>query len=70
MSIKTRKSNGQGHTYKVGNSWKTVIIIQRRTVAATAKSQQESKRRAKEKIQQLPIANHGKLLGVNVAQSS
>ena len=38
MSIKTRKSNGQGHTYKVGNSWKTVITIQGRTVTATANS--------------------------------
>ena len=42
MSTKTRKSNGQGHTYKVGKSWKTVITSQGRTVTATAKTQQES----------------------------
>ena len=65
MSIKTRKSNGQGHTYKVGNSWKTVITSQGRTVTATAKTQQESKRRAKEKLHQLPAANNGKVLGAN-----
>jgi integrase len=65
MSIKTRKSNGQGHTYKVGNSWKTVITSQGRTVTATAKTQQESKRRAKEKVHQLPAANNGKVLGAN-----
>lgn len=63
MSTKTRKSNGQSHTYKVGNSWKTVIAIQGRAVTATAKTQQESKRRAKEKVHQLPIANHGKISG-------
>ena len=62
MSIKTRKSNGQGHTFKVGNSWKTVITSQGRTVTATAKTQQESKRRAKEKVHQLPAANNGKVL--------
>ena len=60
---KSRKANGQGHTYKVGNSWKTVITSQGRTVTATAKSQQESKRRAKEKLVQLPIANTGKAMG-------
>jgi integrase len=65
MSTKTRKSNGQGHTYKVGNSWKTVITSQGRTVTATAKTQQESKRRAKEKIHQLPVANNGKVLGAS-----
>lgn len=65
MSTKTRRSNGQGHTYKIGNSWKTVITIQGRTVTTTAKSQQESKRRAKEKVSHLPVANHGKQLGVN-----
>ena len=60
---KSRKANGQGHTYKVGNSWKTVITSQGRTVTATAKSQQESKRRAKEKLVHLPIANNGKVSG-------
>jgi len=65
MSIKTRKSNGQGHTYKVGNSWKTVITSQGRTVTATAKTQQESKRRAKEKVLQLPAANNGKVVGAS-----
>jgi integrase len=65
MSTKTRKSNGQGHTYKVGNSWKTVITSKGRTVTATAKTQQESKRRAKEKVHQLPVANNGKVVGAN-----
>jgi integrase len=49
----------------VGNSWKTVITSQGRTVTATAKTQQESKRRAKEKIHQLPVANNGKVLGAS-----
>lgn len=65
MATKTRKSNGHGYTYKVGNSWKTVISSQGRTVTATAKTQQESRRRAKEKAQQLPVVNHGRILGSN-----
>jgi integrase len=65
MSTKTRKSNGQGHTYKVGNSWKTVITSKGRTVTATAKTQQESKRRAKEKVHQLPASNNGKVVGAS-----
>ena len=62
QTSKSRKANGQGHTYKVGNSWKTVITSRGRTVTATAKSQQESKRRAKEKLTQLPAVNHGKVI--------
>jgi Phage integrase, N-terminal SAM-like domain len=60
---KSRKSNGQGYTYRVGNSWKTVIESQGRVVTATAKSQQESRRRAKEKVLQLEPLNNGIVMG-------
>lgn len=50
--VKGRKSNHQGHTYKVGNSWRTVIRINGSTVSANASTQQESRKRAKEKLNQ------------------
>ena len=49
-----RKANGQGHTYKVGNSYRTVIHRDAYVVTAMANTPQESKRRAKEKLLALP----------------
>ena len=54
--IRSRKSNHQGHTYKVGNSWRTVIRINGATVSANASTQQESRKRAKEKLNQTQVA--------------
>lgn len=47
---KTRKGNGQGYTYQVGNSYKTVIRHQGRVISATAKTRAESRKNAKEKL--------------------
>lgn len=49
-----RKANYQGHTYKVGNSWRTVIRAQGKTISANASTQQESRKRAKEKLAEMP----------------
>ena len=54
--VRSRKSNHQGHTYKVGNSWRTVIRINGATVSANASTQQESRKRAKEKLNQTQVA--------------
>jgi integrase len=53
--VRSRKSNHQGHTYKVGNSWRTVIRINGATVSANASTQQESRKRAKEKLNQTQV---------------
>jgi integrase len=50
----SRRSNGQGHTYKVGNSYRTVIHCNGHVVTAMAGSLQESRRRAKEKLEKIP----------------
>ena len=50
----SRRSNGQGHTYKVGNSYRTVIHCNGHVVTAMATSLQESRRRAKEKLERIP----------------
>jgi len=46
----TRKANGQGHTYKVDNSYRTVIRKGGYVVTAMARTAQESRQRAKEKL--------------------
>ena len=46
----SRRSNGQGHTYKVGNSYRTVIHCEGHVVTAMAATAQESRKRAKEKL--------------------
>ena len=53
-----RKANGQGYTYKVGKSYRTVIRRGDQSVTAMAPTAQLSRQRAKEKIEKLP-----KLLG-------
>ncbi len=50
----SRRSNGQGHTYKVGNSYRTVIHCNGHVVTAMASSAKESRRRAKEKLARIP----------------
>ena len=50
----TRKANGQGHTYKVGNSYRTAIRKGDHVVTATGSTAQESRKRAKAKLESLP----------------
>ena len=50
----TRKANGQGHTYKVGNSYRTAIRRGGYVVTATGATAQESRKRAKAKLESLP----------------
>jgi integrase len=65
MTQKSRKPNGQGHTYKNGTSYRTVIQQNGHTVTASAKTIQESKRLAKEKVLSLPLSKQGLLLKQN-----
>lgn len=60
-SKKSRKSNGSGYTFKVGNSWKTVIEVNGKPVTATNKSKQESRRLAKERAQKASKLNPGSI---------
>lgn len=46
----SRRSNGQGHTYKVRNSYRTVIHCEGHVITAMAATAQESRKRAKEKL--------------------
>ena len=63
---KTRKSNGSGHTYKVGNSWKTVHTRQGKIVAsATHKNKAVSKSLAKAKFDALATPNNGTIPGAS-----
>ena len=48
------KANGQGYTYKVGKSYRTVIRRCDQSVIAMASTAQLSRQRAKEKIEKLP----------------
>lgn len=50
----SRKANGQGYTYKVGKSYRTVIRRGDQSVTAMAPTAQLSRQRAKEKIERLP----------------
>lgn len=50
MSGKTRKANGHGHTYKLGNSWRTVIRRGDKVFTASSPNRTESRKRAKEKL--------------------
>jgi integrase len=60
-----RKANGQGHTYKVGNSYRTVIHRDAYVVTAMAATPQESKRKAKEKLLRLPVSINSLETSVN-----
>ena len=50
----TRRANGQGHTYKVGSSYRTVIRQGGSVVTAMAKTSQQSKFLARQKLARLP----------------
>ena len=50
MNTKVRKSNGQGHTYKVGNSYRTVIRHKGVVITSMAKTKPEAQRLAKLKV--------------------
>ena len=50
----SRRANGQGHTYKVGTSYRTVIHCNGHVITAMAATVQESRRRAKEKLDLMP----------------
>ena len=50
----TRKANGQGHTYKVGNSYRTVIRCGDHTITAMAATAQDSRKKAKLKLEAMP----------------
>ena len=52
-----RKANGQGHTYKVGTSYRTVIRQDGIVVTAMAKTSQQAKQKAKQKLAKLPQSN-------------
>lgn len=52
---KSRRRNGDGNTYRHKNGWRTVISHKGHTVTAMGRSEQESRRLAKEKIKKLPI---------------
>ncbi len=58
---KSRRRNGDGNTYRYKNGWRTVISHKGHTVTAMGRSEQESRRLAKEKIKGLPI-NDGSLV--------
>ena len=45
-----KKANGQGYTYKVGNSYRTVIRNGDHSITAMAKNAQDSRKLAKEKL--------------------
>jgi len=62
MTQKSRKPNGHGYTFKNGNSYRTVIQHNGRTITASAKTAQESRRLAKEKVLNLPLTAQGLVL--------
>ena len=49
-----RRANGNGHTYKVGNSYRTVIRKNGYVITAMASNPQESRKKAKEKLAAQP----------------
>ena len=62
MTQKSRKPNGHGYTFKNGNSYRTVIQHNGRTITASAKTSQESRRLAKERVLSIPLTAQGLLL--------
>ena len=63
----TRKPNGHGYTYNNGTSYRTVIKHRGYTVTASAKTIQESKRLAREKVRALPYSDFGLILKQKIA---
>lgn len=50
----SRRSNGQGHTYRVGNSYRTVIHHNGHVITAMAATAQDSRKKAKLKLESMP----------------
>jgi integrase len=53
MAGSRKRANGQGHTYRERNSWRTVIRHEGHIVSASARSEAESRRLAKLKLTRL-----------------
>ena len=51
----TRRRNGDGTTYRHKNGWRTKITRGSQSVTAMGRSEQESRRNAKEKLAKLPL---------------
>ncbi|QLL24211.1 site-specific integrase [Actinobacteria bacterium IMCC26103] len=51
----TRRRNGEGSTYRYKNGWRTKLTRGTQTVTAMGRSEQESRRLAKEKLAKLPL---------------
>ena len=51
----TRRRNGEGSTYRYKNGWRTKMTRGNQTVTAMGRSEQESRRKAKEKLANLPL---------------
>jgi integrase len=62
-SSRSRKANGQGHTYPFGKGYRTVIEDKGRTVTATGKTEAQSKSRARAKLKTLPLTTGGLMPG-------
>ena len=54
----TRRRNGAGTTYRHKNGWRTKITRGSQTVTAMGRSEQESRRLAKEKLAKLPLMDN------------
>lgn len=54
----TRRRNGDGTTYRHKNGWRTKITRGNQTVTAMGRSEQESRRKAKEKLAKLPVLDN------------
>lgn len=55
----TRNKNGDGHTYKFRNGYRTVIKVKGISFSATGKTEAEAKRNAKAKVKQVNALNWG-----------
>jgi hypothetical protein len=51
----SRRRNGEGSTYRHKNGWRTKLTRGTQTVTAMGRSEQESRRLAKEKLAKLPL---------------
>lgn len=54
----SRRRNGEGSTYRYKNGWRTKLTRGNQTVTAMGRSEQESRRLAKEKMAKLPLPDN------------
>lgn len=59
----TRRRNGDGTTYRHKNGWRTKITRGSQSVTAMGRSEQESRRKAKEKLAKLPLLDETLVIG-------